>query len=63
MMASSADSMMAASRARASSACLRAVMSRAIFDAPTMRPSGPRMGETVSEMSMREPSLCTRTVS
>jgi hypothetical protein len=42
---------------------LRSVMSRAIFDAPRIFPSGPRMGETVSEMSMSVPSLRRRTVS
>jgi hypothetical protein len=62
-MASSADSTMAASRACASSDCLRGVMSRATFEAPTMRPSASLMGETVSEMSTSEPSLRTRTVS
>jgi hypothetical protein len=45
------------------SASLRSVMSRAIFEAPTMRPSEPLIGETVSEMSTGEPSLRTLTVS
>ena len=42
---------------------LRSVMSRAIFEAPTIVPSPSRIGETVSEMSTRLPSLRRRTVS
>ena len=41
----------------------RSVMSRATFDAPMTRPSSSRIGETVREMSIRRPSLATRTVS
>ena len=39
------------------------VMSRAIFEAPMTRPSGARMGETVSEMSIGRPHLSWRIVS
>ena len=35
----------------------------AIFDAPTMTPVASRIGETVSEMGTRVPSLRLRTVS
>jgi hypothetical protein len=45
------------------SARLRAVMSRAIFDAPMMRPAPSRTGEMVSETSTRRPSFVIRTVS
>jgi hypothetical protein len=38
-------------------------MSRAIFDAPMIRPVPSRTGETVSEMSRRLPSFRRRTVS
>ncbi|HEX8852439.1 MAG TPA: PAS domain S-box protein, partial [Pyrinomonadaceae bacterium] len=41
----------------------RDVMSRAIFDAPTMRPSASFTGETVSDTSTKVPSLRRRTVS
>jgi hypothetical protein len=41
----------------------RSVMSRAIFEAPTMVPDSSRTGEMVSEMSISEPSLRLRTVS
>jgi hypothetical protein len=42
---------------------LRAVMSRAIFEAPMIRPGESRTGETVSETSISVPSLRRRTVS
>ena len=51
------------SRRCKASACLRSVMSRATFDAPTSRPDLSRTGDTVSEMSRRRPSLARRTVS
>ena len=43
--------------------CLRSVMSRAIFDAPMILPSAFLMGDTVSEISTKLPSLRWRTVS
>ena len=46
-----------------SSARFRSVMSRAIFDAPTMLPFGSRIRETVREMSRRRPSFATLMVS
>ena len=52
-----------AAAAHVLSARLRAVMSRAILDAPTMRPLSSMIGETASEMSSSEPSLRRRTVS
>ena len=55
-----AASAAASSRSRSSSARLRSVMSLAIFEAPTIVPSASRIGETVSETSMRRPSLVTR---
>ena len=45
------------------SCCRRSLMSRAIFDAPTILPSALPIGETVSETSTGVPSLRTRTVS
>ena len=42
---------------------MRSVMSRATFEAPTTSPRSFRMGETVSEIDSRVPSLCCRTVS
>jgi hypothetical protein len=45
------------------SARLRAVMSRAIFEAPMIRPCWSFTGEIVSEMSSGVPSLRSRTVS
>ena len=47
----------------ASSACLRPVMSRAIFEAPTIAPLASRIGEMVTETSIFVPSFLTRTVS
>ena len=47
----------------AASACLRAVMSRAIFEAPTILPELSWMGEMVRETSSRVLSLCSRWVS
>jgi hypothetical protein len=44
-------------------ACLRSVMSLAIFEAPMIRPSAFLTGDTVSEMSARVPSLRRRKVS
>jgi hypothetical protein len=38
-------------------------MSRAVFDAPTTVPSAFLMGDTVSEISTKLPSLRRRTVS
>jgi hypothetical protein len=38
-------------------------MSRAVFDAPMMRPVESRIGDTVREISMRRPSLARRIVS
>ncbi len=50
-----------------SRACCRSrtcsVMSRAIFEAPTISPASPRIGETVSEIDSRLPSLRCRIVS
>ena len=51
------------SSAMAASAWRWAEMSRAIFDTPMMVPESSRTGETVSEMSMRRPSLARRSVS
>ena len=48
---------------RASSARLRPVLSRAIFEAPTMAPLLSLIGEMVAEMLILLPSLRTRTVS
>jgi hypothetical protein len=45
------------------SACLRAVTSRTIFDAPTISPVASRMGETVTDTSMGWPSFRIRLVS
>ena len=45
------------------SVCLRWVMSRAIFEAPTTRPWASWIGEMVSETSIGLPSLRLRTVS
>src|SRR5579884_1825563 len=55
-MASSEDSTIAASLAFASSARFRSVMSLAILDAPTTRPSSSLMGEIVRETGMAVPS-------
>jgi hypothetical protein len=52
-----------ARRCRRASASLRSVISRAIFEAPTTLPSVVLIGDTVSEMSTRLPSLRRRTVS
>ena len=41
----------------------RSVISRATFEAPTISPFSFRMGETVSEIDSRVPSLCCRIVS
>ena len=41
----------------------RSVMSRAIFEAPTISPRSFRSGETVSEILSRVPSLRCRIVS
>ena len=41
----------------------RSVISRAIFEAPTISPCSFRIGETVSEIVSRVPSLRCRTVS
>ena len=38
-------------------------MSRATFEAPTIRPAWSLIGETVTETSISRPSLRTRTVS
>ena len=38
-------------------------MSRAMDDAPTIRPSESRIGDTVTDTSTRRPSRLTRTVS
>lgn len=46
-----------------SRAFLSSVMSRAIFEAPTIRPRAFRIGEIVSEISARLPSFRCRTVS
>ena len=46
-----------------SSLRLRSVTSRATFEAPTMLPLLSRIGEMVSEMSIRRPSFAIRTVS
>jgi hypothetical protein len=51
------------SRSRSASTRRRSVMSRAILEAPMMRPLASRTGETVREISMRVPSLRTRSVS
>ncbi|MCY1547827.1 hypothetical protein D9M68_839070 [compost metagenome] len=40
-----------------------AVMSRATLDTPIISPLSPRIGEIVSEIGRRRPSLCSRTVS
>jgi hypothetical protein len=61
--ASSDESTMAASRARTSSARLRSLRSRAIFEAPMMVPAVVRTGDTVTTIGMRSPPLATRTVS
>ena len=45
------------------SARFRSPMSRAIFEAPTMRPERSRTGEMVSDTSTGRPSRATRTVS
>ena len=50
------------SRSRSSRARFSAVMSRPIFEAPMIRPSASRMGETVSETSMMVPSFRRRFV-
>ena len=47
----------------ASSIRLRAVMSRAIFEAPMTAPAASLIGDTVREMSSSVPSFRTRTVS
>jgi hypothetical protein len=47
----------------APSACLRSVMSRAMFDAPTITPMLSLSGEMVTETSIFLPSFLTRTVS
>ena len=57
--ASSLDSTMAASRLAARSARSRPLMSRAIFEAPMIVPSGPRIGETVREIGTSTPSRRT----
>jgi hypothetical protein len=51
------------SRATCCSVCFRPVTSRAIFEAPMMRPASLRIGETLSETSMMVPSLRRRFVS
>ena len=48
---------------RALAAATRSVMSRAIFEAPTISPRSFRIGETVSEIDSRVPSLRCRIVS
>ena len=57
------DSNFAVVAARRSSARFRAVMSRAIFAAPTISPALFRIGEIESETCNRRPSLVSRTVS
>ena len=48
---------------RRSSTRLRSVMSRAILEAPMIRPAASMSGDTVSEISSRLPSSRIRTVS
>ncbi len=48
---------------KAASARRSLVTSRAIFAAPTMRPSPSRIGETVTDTSIRRPFFARRTVS
>ena len=60
--ASSDESTMAASRARASSARLRSVTSRKTSTAPTMAPAASRMGAALSSIGRSVPSLAIRTV-
>src|SRR3989449_944694 len=48
---------------RAASICLRCVMSRAIDDTPTIRPSASRIGDTVTDTSIRCPARVICTVS
>ena len=50
-------------RRTTSSASFRAVMSRAMVDAPTTRPSRFRIGESVNEIWMWLPSFRIRPVS
>ena len=57
------DSNLARAATNSSSACLRAVTSRAIFEAPTIRPSLFLTGEIESETSSRRPLFVSRTVS
>src|SRR5947199_727196 len=62
-MASSAESTMAASRARASSPRRRSLMSRAVFEAPMTSPFAFLIGDTVREISKRVPSFRMRVIS
>ena len=57
------DSNFAFAAASASSAWRRAEMSRAIFEAPMIRPDGSLMGEIESDTSSGRPSFVSLTVS
>ena len=61
--ASSARRSHSSARRRSSRERLRSVMSRAIFEAPTILPALSRIGETQSETEITRPSLVCLTVS